>query len=50
MNLTQSLSTRGALLAVVGAALLAGCSSVPLDSTVPVESSGTLEQIGRAHV
>jgi peptidoglycan-associated lipoprotein len=46
MNLTQSLSTRGALLAVVGAALLAGCSSVPLDSTVPVETRNTTAGAG----
>lgn len=35
---SQSLSRRGALLAVLTAALLAGCSSVKLDSDVPVET------------
>ena len=35
---SQSLSRRGALLAVLTTALLAGCSSVKLDSDVPVES------------
>jgi peptidoglycan-associated lipoprotein len=38
MNVKQSLSHRGALFAVLTAALLAGCSSVPLDSNVPVET------------
>ena len=37
-SLFQQISPRGALLAVLTAALLAGCSSVPLDSNVPVET------------
>jgi len=38
---TTTLSMRGALLAAVTVALLAGCSSVKLDSDVPVESRNT---------
>lgn len=38
MNLNHSTTIRSGLFAVFTAALLAGCSNVPLDSNVPVES------------
>jgi len=47
MNLTHSLlATRGAMFAVFAAALLAGCSSVPLDNNVPVETRSTTAGAG----
>ena len=49
MKTNYSLSMRGALFAAVTAALLAGCSSVPLDSNVPVETrTGTTAGAGAA--
>ena len=38
MNANRSLSNRGALLALLTAAALAGCSTTKLDTPVPVES------------
>lgn len=49
MKTYHSISMRGALFAAVTAALLAGCSSVPLDSNVPVETrTGTTAGGGAA--
>ena len=49
MKTYHSISMRSALFAAVTAALLAGCSSVPLDSNVPVETrTGTSSGAGAA--